>query len=199
MKKQFSTGVAVLALALAGCGSDEQQPASGVEEQTADAVKGNGTDRAFVAAMIPHHESAVEMAEIAESRGESEFVKELADNITRTQTEEIDIMRAQDTELADAGVKPGKLGVSDHMMGMDEDPAMLKSADPFDAAFIKMMIPHHEGAVEMAKEELKKGADPELRQLAEAIVEAQQREIDEMIAHTKGSTDAGEHGSGHDG
>jgi uncharacterized protein (DUF305 family) len=44
-------------------------------------------DRAFVAAMIPHHESAVEMAEIAQ-RGESEFVKRLAGDIIRTQNAE---------------------------------------------------------------------------------------------------------------
>ena len=192
MRMQLGTGIAVLALAAAGCGSDEEQPAS-------KAAKGNGTDRAFVAAMIPHHESAVEMAELAKRRGESDFVKELADNITRTQTEEIALMRDEDTALADAGVKPGALAVPAHAMGMDMDPAMLKSANPFDAAFIKMMIPHHEGAVEMANEELQKGADPELKQLAQAIIDAQQQEIDEMIEHSEGSTDSGGHGSGHDG
>lgn len=65
-------------------------------------------------------------------------------------------------------------------MSMDEDPSMLKDADPFDPAFIDMMIPHHEGAIEMAKVELDKGADPKLKALAEDIIDAQEREISEM-------------------
>jgi uncharacterized protein (DUF305 family) len=192
MNKQLAAGLAGLVLALAGCGSDAEEPAS-------PAVEGNGTDRAFVAAMIPHHESAVEMAEIAKRRGESDFVKELANSIEQSQSDEIALMRDEDTDLAGAGVKPGKLAMSAHAMGMDMDPATLKTADPFDAAFIKMMIPHHEGAIEMANEEIEKGADPELKQLAQAIIDAQQREINDMVEHSKGTTDSGEHGASHDG
>ena len=103
-------------------------------------------------------------------------------------------MRAQDAELAKAGVKPGKLSVQDHM-SMDEDPAMLRNAKPFDAAFIKMMIPHHEGAVEMAREEVDKGADPELKKLAQEIIDVQQREIDQMLERSGGS--GGDHDSDH--
>lgn len=51
---------------------------------------------------------------------------------------------------------------------MDENP---------DAAFVRGMIPHHEGAIEMAKIQLKHGKDPELRKLAEAIIKAQKEEI----------------------
>jgi uncharacterized protein (DUF305 family) len=187
--RQATAALAVtVTVALAGCGSDEP---------TTEGAKGNGTDRAFVAAMIPHHESAVEMAKIAETRAESSFVKELSADVIRTQTEEIAILRREDAALAEAGVKAGKLAVQEHTMGMDQDPEMLKSADPFDAAFIKMMIPHHEGAIEMAQEELNKGADPELIELAQNIVDAQQREVDEMVEHTKGAADS-EHSSDHD-
>ncbi len=179
---------AAAALAVAGCGSDDETTASG--------TPGNGTDRAFVAAMIPHHESAVKMAGVAQGRGQSEFVKQLAADITASQTEEITSMRKQDAELAKAGIQVGKLKVQDHM-SMDEDPmAMLQDAKPFDDAFIKMMIPHHEGAIEMAREELEKGADPELKQLAQDIVDAQQREIDEMREHSGDGGSA--HGSNHD-
>jgi uncharacterized protein (DUF305 family) len=181
--------LAVAGIVVAGCGGSES---------TSDGVQGNGTDRAFVAAMIPHHESAVQMAAIASGRAESDFVKELATNITDTQTDEIKLMREQDVELKKAGVAPGKLSVESHMMGMDQDTSMLQKANPFDAAFIKMMIPHHEGAIEMAREELDKGKDPELRDLAQDIIDAQQREIDQMIEHSKGGESAGGHG-GHDG
>jgi uncharacterized protein (DUF305 family) len=50
----------------------------------------------------------------------------------------------------------------------------------FDAAFMRMMIPHHQGAVEMAKAELKKGKDPQLKTLAQNIITAQEGEITDM-------------------
>jgi len=149
------------ALALAGCGGDE----------------GNGVDRAFVADMVPHHRSAVAMAEIATERGESPFVRALADDIVSSQRKEIATMRREDAGLAGAGVKPTSLGVPTHMLGMDDAPATLRSAEPFDRKFIEMMLPHHEGAVTMAKVELAKGDDPELKQLGADIIAAQKREI----------------------
>jgi uncharacterized protein (DUF305 family) len=186
MRMQIVAFTAAAGLVAAGCGSEEAPVSS---------ATGNGTDRAFVASMIEHHESAVYMAEIAQSRAESDFVKALASTIARTQTEEISLMRKQDSELAETGVKLGRLSVEEHMMGMDQNPAALQEAQPFDAAFIKMMIPHHEGAIEMAREELEKGEDPELQELAQNIIDAQQAEIDEMLQHSKS---AGGH-SGHDG
>jgi len=166
MKLKITALLAALAaLAAAGCGSDDA---------------GNSTDRAFVAGMVPHHESAVEMATIAQDRAKSPFVKTLADNIIRTQNAEIATMREEDAQLADAGVEKGDLGMSDAMMGMNHDAGMLKTAEAFDAEFLRMMIPHHEGAIPMARMELEKGADPELKKLAEDIIAAQQKEIDQM-------------------
>lgn len=177
--KRLAVSMAILTLAVAGCGSDDSESAAG----------GNGTDRAFARAMIPHHESAVQMAEIAQQRGESQFVKDLADDIVGTQNAEIETLRAQDAELEQAGVEPGDLGVDENMMGMEGDPSMLQSADPFDREFIDMMIPHHEGAIEMAKVELDKGADPDLKALAEDVIDAQQREIAAMREHLNGGAD----------
>ncbi len=190
---------AAAALAVAGCGDDDQTSASNA------GAAGNGVDRAFVADMIPHHESAIEMAKIARQRGESAFVKQLADDIVSSQGKEIATMRREDEALDMAGVKRGSLGVPDHMKGMEDDPAKLKSADRFDQAFIKMMIPHHEGAVEMANVELAKGEDRELKTLAQEIIDAQKREIADMRKHL---ADAGSsddvtqdegHGAGHSG
>ena len=53
------------------------------------------------------------------------------------------------------------------------------SGDP-DKDFVMMMLAHHQGAIDMAKVELKYGKDPTLRALAEAIIEAQGKEIKEM-------------------
>ena len=158
------------ALAVAGCGDEDSSPSAA----------GNGTDRAFVAEMIPHHEGAVEMAEIAQERGRSPFVKQLAEDIIRTQKQEITELRSEDEQLADAGVEKGKLGGGHSTMGMGEDAASLKTAEPFDRAFLEMMLPHHSSAVAMAKTELARGEDPELKALAQKIIDAQEREIRAM-------------------
>ncbi len=197
-RKTVAALAAAGAVALAGCGGSDENASRGESA-------GNGTDRAFVAEMIPHHESAIEMAKIAQQRGESEFVKQLADEIVATQSEEVSTLRREDEALETAGVQKGSLGVPAHAMGMDDDPAELRSADPFDRAFLEMMIPHHVGAIEMAKAEQAKGSDPELKALAGEIISAQEREIAEMREHLglpaespAGEDDAG-HGSGHSG
>ncbi len=145
-----------------------------------DTAKADGVDRAFTADMVPHHTSAVEMAEIAKQRSKRPEIQGLADDITRTQKEEISQMRGIDTRLKDAGEPKGKLGVDHSMMGMSMDTGSLKSAEPFDRAFIDMMIPHHQGAIRMARVELDRGADGDAKKLAKAIIAAQTREIGKM-------------------
>ena len=180
--------VAFAAVAFVGCGGDDEaeRPSAGggAEHEAAGhsgtTSAGAAVDRAFAQAMIPHHESAIEMASIAEERATSTFVKELAAEIIAAQDAEIATLKRIDEELEGKGVEPGNLGVPEHMQGMDDDPEELRTADRFDRAFVDMMIPHHEGAIEMAKVELAKGEDAELKRLAQAIIDAQQREIAEM-------------------
>ena len=71
------------------------------------------------------------------------------------------------------------------MAGMDRmnmDMMAGGTAADVDVAFICSMIPHHRGAIDMAKAELAHGDDPFARELAEAIIAAQEKEIADMLA-----------------
>ncbi|MBT9368939.1 DUF305 domain-containing protein [Rhizobium sp. CSW-27] len=64
---------------------------------------------------------------------------------------------------------------------MHTDMAIAYSGNP-DVDFVRSMIPHHQGAIDMAKIELKHGKDPEIRKLAEEVIRAQEGEIAMMRA-----------------
>lgn len=73
---------------------------------------------------------------------------------------------------------------ADLMAGMDEMNSLMAegmAADDIDVAFICGMIPHHQGAIDMARAQLKHGADPWAKQLATSIIATQQQEIKDML------------------
>lgn len=172
-KRARAIGVAIIGLALtlgiSACGGDDNS--------------GNETDRAFVAGMVPHHQMAIQMAEMAKERGQSEFVRRLADDITTAQSSEIGLMSRIDAKLSDEGVEVGDLGMPEHLAGMEGSMSELESARPFDRAFIDMMIAHHAGAIRMARIEADQGQDDQLVALAGRVIAAQSREIRAMNAH----------------
>lgn len=167
--------VALVTGVAAGCGDDDDGVA---------AV--STTEEAFLKGMIPHHESAIEMAEIAADRGEHAEVKQLAGAITEAQTSEIAQMETIYERLTGDEILPDpaaheELGLSQGEAGMHEGgAAMLDRAREFDKAFIDEMVPHHQGAIRQARIVLGETEDGELRELANAIVEAQSREIEQM-------------------
>lgn len=160
------------ALVVSGCGSDSGS--------SSPSSAGNAVDLAFVQDMIPHHESAVAMAKTARQRSKRATIKNLADDIVQSQATEITQMRKIAAALKADGVKSGDLGVSEHLMGMSMDETALETADPFDREFIDMMVPHHQGAIRMARVVLAKGESTEVKKLARAIIGAQSREIGAM-------------------
>ncbi|MFT4034391.1 MAG: DUF305 domain-containing protein [Patulibacter sp.] len=172
-----------LGVATAGCGSDHQHHATSTGSATATSPR--AVDQAFVRQMIPHHQQAVEMAEIAGAHAEHDEIKRLARAIISTQRKEIAKLSAIGQaigagESSDMAGDAATLGLAMNQMGMSMDMSTLADADRFDQAFIDDMTVHHAGAVAMAKAQLRGGADARLSAIATAIVDAQQAEIEEM-------------------
>jgi uncharacterized protein (DUF305 family) len=145
-----------VALGAAGCGgTDEGAAPAGQETVAAGQVP---FDRAFIDAMVPHHEAAIEMAREALDAGLSQpELINIADNIIATQQSEIDQMlewREQWFGSKEPGSEEGALetlGVSAAEAGMEHGAMDLSMAEDVDQAFAEMMIDHHEGAIRMAR------------------------------------------------
>lgn len=150
-------------------------------------------DAHFIEQMIPHHEDAITMAKLAQTRAKTPEVKQLAENIIESQGKEIDQMKVWYKEWYGKEVPSGNQVMGQHgmmgsgsrsmhmgMMGNETDISRLENADDFDREFVEQMIPHHQMAVMMAQM-LKNGTDrPEMKQLADDIIAAQTSEINQM-------------------
>jgi uncharacterized protein (DUF305 family) len=139
-------------------------------------------DRAFIAAMIPHHRTAIEMARIQLQRGTDPAARAIARGVVAGQGREIARMRDWYREWW--GTDPPKVGAGAPMggMGMAMDTAELRTGDEPDRTFLRMMIPHHAGAITMAEMVLAGDGRPAVADLARRIVAAQAAEIGRMQA-----------------
>ena len=178
MRRPLAAVVVAAAALLAACGGHE-------------APSGREGDVYFAQMMIPHHQQALEMSEIALAKDTSPAVAELAREIRREQDPEIVLMRAW---LAEWGAEelphsggPGEQADDGHdhdMPGMATGEQMVALAEgsgrDFERMWLELMVAHHEGAIEMAEQVEGTTEDPEVRALATAITEAQQEEIDRM-------------------
>ena len=171
---------AVAVIAIAGCGS--------VKELNS---LFNDADAMFAQMMIPHHEQAIVLAEIAENptSGASPEVTSLAAQIKSAQGPEVELMKSFLTQWDEPVVDPGSMdhGSMDHgskMKGMlsVEELAKLStlSGKVFDKEWMLAMIAHHEGAIEMARTVEQSGKNLEVQALAKTIISDQQVEIDQM-------------------
>jgi uncharacterized protein (DUF305 family) len=143
-------------------------------------VGGEYSDERFIDAMVPHHQGAIDMAEVALENAEHLELLQLAENVISTQQAEIEQLRSiKEQEFGTAEVPTQMSPEEMEMMGM-EDPAELANQRPFDEAFINAMIPHHESAIEMAQVALAESDNPAVRDLAGRIVDDQTREIEQM-------------------
>jgi uncharacterized protein (DUF305 family) len=142
---------------------------------------GRYSDERFIDAMVPHHQGAVEMAEVALKNAEHQEIIELSRNIISTQQTEIEELKAIKQEEFGTSQVPMEMSQEQmRSMGMMMNPQQLANREPFDKAFIDAMIPHHQSAIDMAKVARKGSKIPEIKELAENIVSAQQKEIEQM-------------------
>ncbi len=212
---------AVAALALAGCGSSSDagsgstapaasssamampSGASG-DAMSMPTVSATGTpatgahndaDVAFASDMIPHHLSAIQMAQLAPTRASNPTVKALATAISAAQDPEVTTMAGwlvgwgQPVPGASAGHDMSAMGSTDEpmdapmagMMSPGEMTALENATGAaFDRMWTQMMTTHHQGAVTMAKTELADGTNPQAKALAQQIITSQTAEITQM-------------------
>ena len=187
---------ATLALAsCAGSGGGDEQESSAPEDDmrgmdhgsestdTSEMLMENGeySDERFIDAMIPHHQGAIDMAQVALERAEHPEILALAEEIVSAQETEIGQLKAIKQEQFGTSEVTMEMSAAEmEGMGMTMDPDELANQEPFDEAFIDNMIPHHESASSMASVALAESENPEIREIAGAIVEAQEREIEQM-------------------
>jgi len=185
-------GTLALALALAGCAGSSSTTDGPTPEPTAQVSEvpatHNDADVQFAQMMIVHHRDAIAMAEMAPERTTDPEVLALAGAIAAAQGPEIDLMTGwlQDwgAEVPAEGASMAPMDHGEIMPGAMSD-AQMSQLDAardaeFDAAFLTLMIGHHEGALDMAEDQLNNGLDPEALDLAEAIVADQAAQIRQM-------------------
>ncbi len=192
------------AIALAACGStstpagtaNQQSPASaGTTTATpstpspdAASDQHNAADVAFATGMVPHHQQAVTMSEMAQKQATNPKVKSLAAEIQAAQGPEIETMTGWLTAWGQPAPTSGGHDMSQMngtgMGGMMTDEQMQQlsssSGSAFDRMWLQMMIAHHEGAVEMSGTELNDGQNADAKKLAQQIIDAQKKEITVM-------------------
>jgi uncharacterized protein (DUF305 family) len=163
-------------------------PASGNPQQPGSVR----VDQHFIEMMIPHHQDAIAMANLASSRAKRPEVKQLAEAIKKDQTREIQEMRTWYKQWYGKAVPThsmtdmGMMGQGQGMMGQDQgmmsttDLDALKKAPDFDKEFVRQMIPHHQMAVRMAQMVSGRATHPEIRTLAQSIIKSQNAEIAQM-------------------
>lgn len=159
-------------LSLSACGNTSAPSA----EHDMSKMAGEGPyDALFIDSMIMHHQGAIDMANQALEEGERPEIKALAEAIIAAQEAEIaQLQEWRSSWYPDLAPTSG--------MGMDMGSMEIESdgEKPFEQRFIEAMIPHHEGAIQMARDAQQKAEHQEIKALSEAIVTAQEAEIAQM-------------------
>lgn len=188
----LATLVALLAATLLLMPQGEQASAAGEPGHTHPAPAPSATrtlsERAFLDLMVPHHEMAIEMAELANQKSDDVYVEDVASDVLSQQPWEIRLMlkwRQQWFRVA-PNVRRTLTAAQLRRYGMNHDMAALETATPFRTAFFRAMIPHHQGGIVMAREVLRTKPRPELARLARSIIVSQEADVSRMKKFLRG-------------
>ena len=189
-KNRITAALVTGALLFTACGGESHNMSDMSTGSTNTDVAGsergfNDADVMFAQMMIPHHEQALELADMAldPTLMASEQVKALASQIKAAQDPEIDVM----TQWLSEWDQPLMDMSEDHsmtmegMLSIDELSALGQmSGEEFDQAWVSAMIAHHKGAIKMADTVKAEGESALVQELADAIIQAQKSEIDTL-------------------
>jgi uncharacterized protein (DUF305 family)/predicted small secreted protein len=177
---QETMGAGMARMDHSNLGHDSMDMGSGGMAREMVMEDGRYSERAFIDAMVPHHQGAVDMAEVALENADHEEIRSLAEDIVSAQEAEIEELKAIKQQEFGTSEVPMEMNAQEmKAMGMT-DPSELANKDPFDKAFIDAMIPHHCSAIEMASVALRESHNAQIKETAGAIVDAQEKEIAQM-------------------
>jgi len=137
-------------------------------------LKGKDFDVAFLSQMIAHHQAAVEMAKQILSHNPKPPVKEAADRVIEAQTQEI----AQMTGWLKEWHQAEPSSEQQNLVREDMKSMMAMPVDS-DRVFLEMMIPHHQGAIDMSELVNSRSDTAELKTMAGKIIQDQKAEIEQ--------------------
>ncbi|PIG90583.1 DUF305 domain-containing protein [Gloeocapsopsis sp. IPPAS B-1203] len=186
-------GSAIPALIVSGRANSQALQSSPCNMTMHSAMAGRQQQH-FIEMMIPHHQEAVDMAELALAKAQRPEIRKLAESIKTEQTREIEQMRSwykkwygtevPATTMTGMEMRHGRgqrmqgMAMRSPMMSMDME--SLRTASDFDREFIRQMIPHHRSAIMMARMVANRAERPEIRNLAQTIIQSQSAEINQM-------------------
>lgn len=152
----------------------------------------NNVDADFIENMIPHHQGAILSAKELLKTTKNKDLITLANNIILSQEKEIAefttlLKTLKDKKVKYDGVDFDKFGkemkaIMDDMM---KDMSAVKISNNNDKDFLLGMIPHHQGAVEVSKKILEVTKDKDIIRIANDIIKAQEKEIEDMKNYLK--------------
>lgn len=145
-------------------------------------------DLQFIDTMVMHHQSAIEMADLVESRSAHDELKKMAKKMSADQQGEIQRLQEWKQQwYAGKGdaVNMNMQGMMESMKDMPMDKLKAAKGDEFDALFIDMMTRHHSGAIKMAQDAQSKAQHSEIKKLAQEVIREQKKEIAQMAIWKK--------------